>query len=66
MWQRRGRRRNDDARQLQLLAGVRRGSVAEGGAMIDVFLFILVLGAMALAVGVDLGVLVGWLVRTWR
>jgi hypothetical protein len=34
--------------------------------MIDVFLFILVLGAMALAVGVDLGVLVGWLVRTWR
>jgi hypothetical protein len=35
-------------------------------AMIDALLLVLILGVTALAVGVDLGVLIGWLRRRWR
>ena len=34
--------------------------------MIDAILFVLILGLTALAVGVDLGVLIGWLRRRWK
>jgi hypothetical protein len=34
--------------------------------MTDVLLFVLVTGAIALALGVDLGALVGWVARRWR
>jgi len=34
--------------------------------VIDTLLLVLIQGVMALAVGVDLGVLVGWALRRWR
>jgi hypothetical protein len=34
--------------------------------MTDALLFVLVAGAIVLALGVDLGVLVGWATRRWR
>jgi len=34
--------------------------------MSDALLFVLILGVMALAVGVDVGALVGWVRRRWR
>jgi len=34
--------------------------------MSDALLLVLILGVMGLAVGVDVGALVGWLARRWR
>jgi hypothetical protein len=34
--------------------------------MTDALLFVLVLGVVMLALGVDLGALIGWLRRRWR
>jgi len=41
-------------------------AAAKGGAMTDVLLMIIIVGVFVLAVGVDLGFVVGWARRRWR
>jgi hypothetical protein len=44
----------------------RRDSAAEGAAMMDVVLMVLVVGAVVLALGVDLAAVATWLHSRWK